>query len=149
MNDQNQNPIPDPSPAPEVQDWREQRRAEHLARHEAHLQRHRGRQYGWMGGVMLILLGFVFLLQNMGINFLTNWWALFILIPAFWAYVAAWDVYQDHGQLTRGAASSLILGLMLTLLSFVFLLNLAINMFWPLLLIAGGLALVLTSLLPS
>jgi LiaF transmembrane domain len=150
MNDQNQIPNPDPNATPPVyKDWREQRRAERMARHEARWQRHHGRHYGWIGGAILILLGVALLLQNMGINFLTNWWALFILIPAFWAYVAAWDLYQDNGRLTRGAASSLTVGIMLTLLAGVFLLNIAINLFWPILLIAGGVALLMTGLMPA
>ena len=78
---------------------------------------------------------------------LTNWWAVFILIPAGWAYVGAWDIYQDNGHFTRGGASSLTVGILLTLLAFVFLLNIAVNLFWPVLLIAGGVALLLTGLL--
>jgi hypothetical protein len=62
-------------------------------------------------------------------------------------YVGAWDIYQDYGHFTRGAASSLTVGILLTLLSFVFLLNIAVNLFWPVLLIAGGVALLLTGFL--
>ena len=121
MNDQNQEPISasnppasspgsqpsgaSPSAPPTVYgDWREQRRAERLARREARWQWRAKHSTSWIGGAILILLGVVFLLQNMGIPFLANWWALFILIPAFWAFVAAWDSYQDNGRLTRGGA---------------------------------------------
>lgn len=150
MNDQNQNPNSDPNTPPsEYRDWREQRRAERMARREARWRRRAGRPYGWIGGAILILLGIVFLLQNLGIPFLMNWWALFILIPAFWSYVAAWEIYQDHGRMTRGVADSLTAGILLTLLSLVFLMNLAIGLFWPVLLIAGGLALLTTGLLPE
>ena len=166
MNNPNQEPIPNPNPpqnpsgstpsgAPEsapppvYRHWREQRRAERWARHEARWQRHAGRHYGWIGGLILILLGVVFLLQNMGIPFLTNWWALFILIPAFWAYVGAWDIYQDNGRLTRGGASSLTIGVLLTILALVFLLNLDVGLFWPVLLIVGGLVLLGTAFLPG
>jgi hypothetical protein len=148
MNEQNQNPTPDPNTPPPVHDWREQRRAERMARREAHWQRHAGRPYGWIGGAILILLGIVFLLQTMGIPFLLNWWALFILIPAFWAYVAAWRIYQDNGRMTRGVAGALTAGILLTVLSVVFLLNLAVGLFWPALLIVGGLALLATALWP-
>ena len=148
MNDQNQPPTPDPNtPPPVYRNWREQRRAERRARHEARWQRHAGRHYGWIGGSFLVLLGVALLLENMGIPFFTNWWALFILIPAGWAYVGAWDIYQDNGRFTRGGASSLTVGILLTLLAFVFLLNIAVNLFWPVLLIAGGVALLLTGLL--
>ena len=78
------------------------------------------------------------MLEEMGIPFLANWWALFILIPACWAFVAAWESYQNNGRLTRGGAGSLVGGALLTLLALVFLFNLDFDLFWPLLLIAGG-----------
>jgi hypothetical protein len=150
MNNQNPDPIPNPStPSPTNRDWREQRRTERQARHEARWQRHAGRPFGWTGGAILILLGVIFLLQNMHIAFLANWWALFILIPAFWAYVAAWNTYQDNRRFTRGGAGSLTVGILLTILSFVFLLNLAVGLFWPILLILGGLILLGTAMLPE
>ena len=139
-----------PSTPPVVyRSWREQRRAERQARREARWQRRAGRSYAWIGGAILILLGVVFLLQNMGIPFLANWWALFILIPAFWAFVAAWDSYRDNGRLTRGGAGSLAGGTLLTILALVFLLNLNVGLFWPVLLIVGGLVLLVTALLPE
>jgi hypothetical protein len=91
----------------------------------------------------------IFLLQTMGITFLTNWWALFILIPALWAYFAAWNMYRENGRLTRGGAAPLTIGILLTILSFIFLFNLAIGVFWPVLLIVGGLVLMGTALLPD
>jgi hypothetical protein len=168
MYDPNQEPIPDPNqpespsgtqpagvppspPTPVYRNWHEQRRAEHWAHREARWRRHAGRPYGWIGGAILILLGMVFLLQNMGIHFLQNWWALFILIPAFWAFVAAWDIYQDNGRLTRGGVSSLTVGVLLTILAFVFLLNLDVGLFWlwPVALIVGGLVLLGTAFFPK
>jgi hypothetical protein len=166
MDTSNQEPIPNPNPPqnpsgnqpsstpqstppPVYRDWREQRHAERWARREARWQRHGGRPYGWIGGAILILLGVVFLLQNMGIRFLANWWALFILIPAFWAYVAAWDIYQDKTRLTPGGASALTVGILLTILAVVFLLNLDVGLFWPVILIVGGLALLAPALWPK
>jgi hypothetical protein len=166
MNNQNQGPIPNSNPTqspsgsqssgsqesappPAYRNWHEQRRAERWARREARWQRQPGRPYGWIGGAILILLGVTFLLQNMGLPFLTNWWALFILIPAFWAYVAAWDIYQDNSRLTRGGVGSLTVGILLTLLALVFLLNVDVGLFWPVLLIAGGLVLLATAFFPE
>jgi hypothetical protein len=150
MSDQSQYPASDSGVySPTYHDWREQRRAERMARREARWQRHAGRHYGWTGGAILILLGVVFLLQNLGISFLANWWALFILIPAFWAYAAVWDTYKDTGRLTRYAAGSLTAGILLTILSLVFLLNLTADLFWSVLLIVGGLALLAASFLPK
>jgi peptidoglycan/LPS O-acetylase OafA/YrhL len=148
MNDQNQNPVPNPNTTPPVyHDWHEQRHAERMTHRAARWQR-RG-HYGWFGGVILILLGVVFLLQNLGIPYLDNWWALFILIPAFWAYVAAWESYRAKGQLTRGGAGSLAVGFLLTILSLFFLLNLNVNPFWPVVLIVAGIALLGTVWLPE
>ncbi len=139
MNDTNPNPIPSPNPPPDqttggapgnppptgYRDWRDQRRAERWARREARWQRHAGRHTGWFAGILLIVLGVIFLLQQMNIPFLANWWALFILIPAFWAYVSAWDNYQDANRITRRVTGALILGLMLTALALIFLFNVA------------------------
>jgi hypothetical protein len=147
MSDQNPNPNPN-SPPPTYHDWREQRHAERMARHEARWQRQAGRPYGWIGGAFLILLGVIILLQNMGIRFLANWWALFILIPAFWAFVGAWNIYQDNRRITQGVVSSLTIGILLTILALSFLLNLAFGLFWPVLLIVGGLVLLLAGFFP-
>jgi hypothetical protein len=98
--------------------------------------------------VILILVGAVILLQNMGMAFLTNWWALFILIPAFAGFAAAWESYQSNERLTRGGASSLVGGILLTILALAFLLNLSVGLwFWPVFLIVGGLMLLGTALL--
>jgi hypothetical protein len=85
----------------------------------------------------------------MGFPFLMNWWALFILIPAFWAFVAAWDSYQDNRKLTQGGAGSLTVGILLTIVAFIFLLNLNVGLYWPVLLIVGGLILVGTAFFPK
>jgi hypothetical protein len=56
---------------------------------------------GWIFGLVLIVVGSVFLLQNWGLPVLIgNWWALFILIPAIGAFTAAWTVYRQDGQFT-------------------------------------------------
>ena len=150
MNGQNSHPTPTPSnPPPASPDWREQRRAEHMARHEARWQRHGSRRSGWLWGALLVLLGVALLFENLGLAFLTNWWALFILIPAFWAYVGAWDIYRENSRLTRRAAGSLTTGILLTKLALIFLFNLTAGPYWPVLLILGGLALLATGLVPE
>jgi hypothetical protein len=142
-------PPTSPPPAAPPGDWREQRRAERMARREARWQRRRGRPYGWFGGVILVLLGVIFLMQSLGYPVLANWWAIFILIPAFWAFVAAWNNYQDHGRFTRGAVSALTIGVLFTLLAGIFLFNLAIGIFWPILLIIGGLVILISAVFPT
>jgi uncharacterized membrane protein len=153
---QNVNPPPETPLTPPVQpapptyrDWREQRHAERMARREARRQMRAGRPYGWFTGLILVLIGIFFLLQNMGVNILVNWWAILILIPAFWAFVAAWNAYQDAGSITRSMAGSLAVGLILTAIALVFLLNLAIGIFWPIILIFGGLVLLVSALFPG
>jgi hypothetical protein len=149
MNEQNPSPTPTPgTPPPPAGDWRAQRHAERMARHDARMQRF-GHRRGWMGGVILIMLGVFLLLQNMRIPFLANWWALFILIPAFWSFVGAWDAFQDGGRLTRRSVRSLTMGIFFTALALIFLLNVELTFIGPILLIAAGAALVLSTALPE
>jgi hypothetical protein len=150
MDDQNTESNPQPAmPAPEKPDEREQRSAERDARSEARWQRRGSRRHSWVWGIVLVLLGLMLLLDNVGIPFLANWWALFILVPAFWCYAGAWDSYQINKRLTRRAAVAMIIGLLLTALALVFLFNVAFSVYWPVLLIAGGVGLLLTALLPA
>ncbi len=154
MTTQTPNPEPTPTPSPTTPppppsgDWREQRHAERLARREARRQMYAGHHYGWFGGAILVLLGVIFLLQNLGIPVLVNWWALFILFPAYWSYVAAYNIYHNNGRMTQGAASSLTVAVLLTVLTLIFLLNLAFGALWPILLIVGGLLLLVSAFFP-
>jgi hypothetical protein len=147
MNDQSTNPPPE-TPPPTYRDWREQRRAERLARREARRQKYGTHPFGWFGGAILILIGLIFLLQNLGYQVLLNWWALFILIPAFWSFVAAWNIYQSNRRLTQSAVASLAVGILLTILAIIFLINLTFGVFWPVFLILGGLILIVSALIP-
>jgi uncharacterized membrane protein YeiB len=150
MNNQNPTPPSDPNMwAPAHHDWREERRAQRRARHEARWQMRAEWPFGWIGGVILILLGVTFLLEEMGIPFPPNLWALAILIPAFGAYVAFADSYQRNGHMTRSGARSLTIGILLSILALVLFLNVDVGLFWPVLLILGGLILVGTALLPE
>ena len=154
MSTQTPNPEPTPTPPPATPppppsgDWREQRHAERMARREARRQMSTGHHYGWVGGAILVLLGITFLLQNLGVPILTNWWALIILIPAFGSYVAAWNIYHTNGRMTQGAVGSLTVAILLTVLTLIFLLNLAFVSLWPILLIVGGLLLLVSAFFP-
>lgn len=148
MTDQNQTPVPGGStPPPPVGDWREQRRAERQARREARWARRGRRSFWWLGGAILIVIGLALFLQNMGIPFLQNWWALFILIPAFWSFVAAWDAYQEGQGMTRRLVGSLVSGTILTLVALGFLFNLDFGMYWPIVLIVAGVGLLIPAFL--
>jgi hypothetical protein len=122
----------------ERREWRQQRRAwKHT-------------NGAWIGGGILILLGLIFLLQNMGIYFLHNWWALFILIPAFTSFSSAYGIYQSNGhRFTYAVRGAAIGGVFFTLLTAAFLFDLSASLFWPLVLILGGVSLLVNFVTPE
>src|SRR5690349_4983637 len=99
-------------------------------RHEARRQRREARlaepsrSGAWVAGLILIVMGTMFLLRNTG-NYdfpLKNWWALFILIPAVGAFDTAFRTYRQAGnQLNAPARSSLLAGTILTFVTVMFL----------------------------
>ncbi len=145
-----------PSQPPVYQDWRQMRQAEREARHAAKAQWRAERRamraswgYGWVGGAILILLGIIFLLQNLGTFYFNNWWALFILIPAIAAFGSALSVYNATGRFNAAVRGSLIAGGVLVLITAAFLFNLNWGIVFPVLLILGGVALLINAMLPS
>jgi hypothetical protein len=130
-------------------DWRDERRR---WREERRAARGGGPSWGvpWVGGAVLIALGIVFLLQNLGLFYLNNWWALFILIPAFGAFASAWRIYQAAGgHLVAPARGSLFGGLVFTLIALIFLFGLNWGLLWPIILILIGAGALLNALLPG
>ncbi|HEX2980839.1 MAG TPA: hypothetical protein VHO48_11290 [Anaerolineaceae bacterium] len=104
----------------------------------------------WVAGVVLILLGGIFLLQNLGLVRLDNWWALFILIPAFGSFATAWGIYQHNGwRLNKAVRGPLIGGLILSMVSAAFLFDLNWGMIWPLFLILIGIGALITAFSPD
>lgn len=94
----------------------------------------------WLGGVVLIAVGLFFLLSNVfSVNLSGNWWAVFILIPAVYNLQRAWHAYQRDGHLSDKASSSLIGGLLIGAVAFIFLFGLSFGDWWPLFLIIVGL----------
>jgi hypothetical protein len=95
----------------------------------------------WIGGVILIVLGVIFLLQNFGFPLPDNWWAVFILIPAAGAFSSAWSLYERAGRtVTAGVRGAAIGGVILTLLAAAFFFGFDFGKFWPVILIALGVA---------
>ncbi|MCP4384714.1 MAG: hypothetical protein GY798_25425 [Hyphomicrobiales bacterium] len=95
----------------------------------------------WVAGLILIGVGFVFLFQNLGYAIPGNWWSLFVLVPAFFAFASAWRSYQRNGSKIDGAtAGSLLTGIVLVALTGVFMFDLDVdwNVVWPLILIVVG-----------
>ena len=103
---------------------------------------------GWLGGAILILVGLVFLLQNLHVLYLHNWWALFILIPALTSFAAARNRYSFTGHFDRGARLAVIWGLAFTALSVAFLLEVQWGLLWPVALILVGVVMLVNALLP-
>jgi hypothetical protein len=89
---------------------------------------HRKKFGGWMGALVLIAIGVVLLLQNLGYSLPRNWWAIFLLIPAFYSLAGAWRSYEHNGsQVTMGTIGPLIGGLVLLALGIVFLFDVNLN----------------------
>ena len=98
----------------------------------------------WIPGFILIGLGLIFLISNVTGFQLDNWWALFILLPGAVNLVNAWNAYREDGRITRRVRGSLIGGLLISLIAFIFLFNLDWGNVWPVFLILGGFALLLS-----
>lgn len=108
-------------------------------------RRYRG---GWTTGILLILIGVIFFIQNLTAVPFHNWWAVFILIPAVSSFSRAWEIYQAQGnQLTRGVTRSIFTGLLFVTITVVFLFSLDWNLIVPLLLILLGVSGLLSAFL--
>ncbi|MGB8643849.1 MAG: hypothetical protein WCF84_01305, partial [Anaerolineae bacterium] len=128
-------PLPVTS-APPPADWRELKRQERERRRAA--RRKGNGDNGWIAGVVLIGIGALLLLQNMGMLNLHNWWALFILIPALGSFGTAWSFYSRSGELSPAVTGPFIGGLLLTGVASAFLFDWSWGIVGPGLLIILG-----------
>lgn len=105
----------------------------------------RGRGTGtpWVGGLVLIGLGVLFLIQNFYSISLDNWWGLIFLIPALGAFANAWGDYSKEAKLTAQGRGSLFGGIALVLLTAIVLFDLDWGIFIPILIILTGIGLLL------
>lgn len=104
---------------------------------------------GWIAGVVLLVIGLIFLLRNLGFNVVPfqNWWALFILIPAVGSFATAYRMYQANGhRMTDGVRGPFIGGLILSMVAAVFLLGLSWAVIWPVFLIIAGVGALISAL---
>lgn len=111
-------------------------------------RRERGSE-GWIAGAVLLVLGLIFLLNNLGLFSmrLNNWWALFILIPAVGSFSTAYRMYRSNGgHMTEAVRGPFIGGLILTAVTLVFLLGISWAVIWPVFLIIIGIGALLTAL---
>lgn len=100
---------------------------------------------GWIAGALLIAIGVLLLLQTSGLlPPLTNWWALFLLLPAVGCFSAALGVYRRDGSRRTGESLGLLVaGLLFTGLAAVFFFELNIAIYGPIFMIVAGLLLLL------
>ena len=102
----------------------------------------------WIG-LVFIFGGAVVLLNQLNVlPFELNWWALFILLPAFGALTSAYNRYRSTNDLLEmGVMIPALVGLFMLLLSVSLLVGNAINLnlrvYWPLILIVLGLGLII------
>lgn len=94
-----------------------------------------------VAGIALVVLGGVFLLANLTGLTINNWWALFILFPAFANFQQAWRSFHRHGRLSASARGAITGGLILTLVASAFLFDfISWAIIWPSLLIILGIS---------
>jgi hypothetical protein len=92
-----------------------------------------------IGGIVLIGIGVIFLLQNFGFFYFGNWWALFILLGTAAAWGSAWNHYQNNGhRITPAVTGALVGGIFPLAVALIFLFNLDWGTMWPVFLIIAG-----------
>jgi hypothetical protein len=87
---------------------------------------------------VLIALGVIFLLQQVGDFSFDNWWALFILIPVLSAFASAFGIWRKAGRFTFAVWSTIYGGLFPLLVAVIFMFNLDWGDYWPLFVVLGG-----------
>lgn len=100
----------------------------------------------WIPGLVLIAVGLVFLLNNFTSFHLDNWWALFILIPAFGSLGNFMRAYRKDERMSDEARGSLIGSAFLFFIAAIFLFGWSWGTVWPVFLIIAGLAALLSGL---
>ena len=123
-------------------DWRAQRHAERDVR-RAERREAMGPVGNWpIGGLVIIAIGVIFLLGNFGMQLPARWWAVLLLVPAAGMLVAAIRFYRVDNTLAGRAMGPLIGGLVMLALALAVFFGLNWGVFWPLVLIVVGVAVV-------
>jgi hypothetical protein len=103
----------------------------------------------WVGGLVLITLGIILLLEKFSPIHSDHWWALLILIPAIGSFITAWNFHHQTGRLTRPARGALFGGLILVMIAATFLFDWNWELTLPILLIVAGISALINSMLPD
>lgn len=97
-------------------------------------------------GMALITLGIIFFAQQLGDFRLNNWWAIFILIPAFSAFGTSFNMWRKSGQFHFGVWSTFYGGLFPLMVALMFFFNLDWGKYWPVFVILPGFGTMLSGL---
>lgn len=99
----------------------------------------RRRSSGAFWGLVLIVAGLIIFAQQTGlIGEQFNWWALFILIPAFGSLAAAFSAFRTSGKIDAAVRSGVGGAIFLLTLTYILLFGLDWAVYWPLMVIAAG-----------
>jgi hypothetical protein len=112
-------------------------------------RRQRTDGHGVRTGIILVILGVVLLASRFTDLRVHNWWALFILIPAFGSLESAWQAYRNQGSGAQAVWGGIYGALFPTAIALIFLLDLSWMRYWPVFLIIPGLGMVMSGLLSS
>ena len=138
MDDNSSNATNSAQPTDRVSERTERRMAPIQRRAERRAARYAGGGT-WVAGLVLIALGALFMLQNMGALVVHNAWALLILIPAAGSFATAVGAFRlNGGRMTATVRGSVIGGLILVAITAFFLFDLDLGKWWPVLLILAG-----------
>jgi hypothetical protein len=121
-------------------DWRTMRQQQRMERRAERRANRQAGGLGWVGGVILITIGVIYLLTNFGfLPTFDNWWALFILLPGLGTASAAIGGYRRNGgQLSFEVVMPLVASFFFLGLTLVFLFELNYTLVLPIFLITAG-----------
>lgn len=138
-------PSPDPTGSSNstgpTGNWRDMRRAERDERRQARHEMMGGRGYP-VGALILIVIGVIFLLGNFGVHIPSHWWAALLLVPAVGLLVAAIRFYRVDNTFSGRAMGPAIGGVVLLAMALAIFFGLNWGLFWPIVLIVVGLAII-------
>jgi hypothetical protein len=104
----------------------------------------KSKKISYWSGSFLVALGVILFVLNGLMVLIENWWALFILLPAFVLFYWGYAVGQNtNGRLPFLARFNFATGLIILVVALMFLINLDWSVWWPLMLMTPGLALII------